>query len=216
VDSFEWNKVFMAVLSAALVIMGISSLTPALYDDGTHSDGHGDEVELAFKVEIAEAVVEAEEEEEGPSLAMLLASASAEKGERQFGKCRACHNMDKGGSNGVGPNLYGVVGGPVAGRDGYKYSAALSAHGGNWTFDRLDAWLANPKLAVKGNKMSFAGLRRPDQRADLILYLRSFSDAPIDLPAVEAAVEEAIDAVTDAADDVVGEVADDIVDGTVQ
>lgn len=190
-DSFEWNKVSMAVLSAALTLMLILTFTPALFEDAGHG-GHGEEPKLAYKVDVPEAGAPAAVVEEGPSLAELMATADAGKGARQFAKCKACHTLDKGGKNGVGPNLYGILGKAVAATDGYGYSSALTAHGGAWSYDRLDAWLQNPKTAVPGNKMAFAGLRKPQQRADLILYLRDYADTPLALPAVE--VEEAVPA----------------------
>jgi cytochrome c len=108
-----------------------------------------------------------------------LGSADIAKGEKVFRKCKACHTVEKGGAKKVGPNLYGIVGQPVAASDGFKFSNALTEFGGEWTLERLDTFLENPKKAVKGTKMGFAGLRKPDDRLNLIAYLNLQSDAPL-------------------------------------
>jgi cytochrome c len=116
-------------------------------------------------------------------LGTLLASASPEKGEKVFGKCKACHTIEQGGKNGVGPNLWNVVGGPKAHIEGFVYSDALAArHGETWSYDSLDAFLASPKDYVKGTKMSFAGVKDPQDRADVIAYLRANTTNPPPLP----------------------------------
>ncbi|MEO0917520.1 MAG: c-type cytochrome, partial [Pseudomonadota bacterium] len=95
-----------------------------------------------------------------PALADLsaaLAVADASKGERVFKKCAACHTVEQGDRNKVGPNLYGTVGGPVAAVEGFRYSGALTEYSGEWTLARLDAFLTKPRTEVKGTKMSFAG-----------------------------------------------------------
>lgn len=179
------NAVMAALLSGALIIMGIMTLGDTLFP--SHDGGHGGEhAALAYTIEVASAEGAAEEAEveQGPTLAELLVNASAEKGARQFAKCKSCHNVDKGGRNGTGPNLYGILGRSVASAEGFRYSAALSEHGGTWDFAQMDAWLTSPKVAIPGNNMSFAGINKADQRADLIAYLNSNSDTPLALPAV--------------------------------
>lgn len=122
-------------------------------------------------------------------IATLLATADVVKGEAIFKKCVACHTIASGGANGIGPNLWGTVGKPLAGHAGFAYSDALKTKGGNWTFEALNEWLANPKKYAPGNKMTFAGLGNPEERAAVILYLNS-QGSNLPLPAAPAAPAE--------------------------
>ena len=113
----------------------------------------------------------------------LLASADAGAGEKIFGKCKACHNADKGGANQVGPNLWNVVGAPIAHHEGFSYSPALAGKsGGKWTYEELDTYLTSPKSFAPGTKMTFPGLTKAEDRANVIAFLRSRSDTPPPLP----------------------------------
>lgn len=108
-----------------------------------------------------------------------LAIASPESGEKVFRKCKACHTVEEGGKNRSGPNLWSVVGREVATADGYEnYTEAMQAYGGIWSPERLDAFLERPREEVKGTRMGFAGLRRGNERADLIAYLNQNSSSP--------------------------------------
>ena len=102
-------------------------------------------------------------------------AGDAEKGKKVFNKCKACHGIDEGGKNKLGPNLWNMVGAPIAAVDGYKYSKALLAYAGeagNWNEENLDAWLKKPKDLVRKTKMIFPGLKKEADRADLIAYLK--------------------------------------------
>jgi cytochrome c len=119
--------------------------------------------------------------------AFYLASANPQAGSDVFKKCTACHNAQKGGPNGTGPNLWGVVGAGIAKRPtGFAYSPALSGKGGTWTWDSLFAWLKSPRDFAPGTKMTFAGLSKPEDRANVIAYLNTQSDSPLPLPAAPA------------------------------
>ncbi len=129
----------------------------------------------------------------GPGIATLLATADVAAGEKVFGKCAACHTINQGGANGIGPNLYATVGEAIAqGKAGYAFSDALKSKGGTWTFENLDAWLKSPRAFADGTKMTFAGLGNGVDRANLIAYLNA-QGSNLPLPAADAAPAEAAD-----------------------
>jgi cytochrome c len=122
-------------------------------------------------------------------IAELLAKADPTKGQATFAKCTSCHTINQGGANGIGPNLYGVVGDHVAeGRGGFAFSDALKAKGGTWSFDNLNQWLKSPKAYANGTKMTFAGLGSAEDRANLIAWLNT-QGSNLPLPAAPAAAD---------------------------
>ena len=122
---------------------------------------------------------------------VYLAKADPAKGQQVFNKCAACHNAEKGGANQLGPNLWDVIGEPIGQGKGFAFSDALSKKGGTWNWDNLSQWLTSPKAFAPGTKMTFAGLSNPQDRADVIAFLNSHSDAPKPLPAAPAATTDA-------------------------
>ena len=116
-----------------------------------------------------------------PALLAKADVAAGQKSTMQLG-CVACHSFTEGGKNGLGPNLYNVVGSPKAAHEGFAYSAALKGKGGNWSFDELNAWLTKPSAFAAGTKMSFAGVANAQTRANVIAYLRTLSAAPVAMP----------------------------------
>ena len=127
----------------------------------------------------------------GPGLNTLLASADVAAGEKVFAKCAACHTINQGGANGIGPNLYATVGEAVAtGKGGFAFSDALKTKGGSWSFEAMDHWLTSPREFAPGTKMTFAGLGNPADRANLIAYLNA-QGSNLPLPAADAAPAEA-------------------------
>ena len=184
-DSFEWNKIIGAVLGTGVFAMGLGVVSDILFSQ------HPPE-KPGYVIEVAEAAPSGEAAPAAPkvSFAELLAKADVAKGESQSKKCLACHSLEKGGPNKIGPNLWGVVDRPVAHHEGFSYSEAMKAFsegGKTWTYENLDHFLTNPKALVPGTAMSFAGLKNDQDRADLVAYLRTLSDSPVPLPTVEAA-----------------------------
>lgn len=147
----------------------------------------------------------------GPGLNTLLASADVAAGEKVFAKCAACHTVNSGGANGIGPNLYATVGEEIGkGKGGFAFSDALKSKGGSWTFENLDHWLTSPREFAPGTKMTFAGLGNPKDRANLIAWLNT-QGSNLPLPAADAAPaapsatpEEAANGATEAAKSVEG------------
>jgi cytochrome c len=127
------------------------------------------------------------------SVLEMLASADVARGKTLAKACTACHNFDKGGKNGVGPNQWDLVGRKKESVAGFKYSGKLAAQGGDvWTYAELNKFLTNPKAYAPGNKMAYAGIKKPEDRAAVLAYLRSLSDAPKPVPsAAEIADEKA-------------------------
>jgi cytochrome c len=125
-------------------------------------------------------------------VATLLASGDVAKGKEVFGKCASCHTIVPGGANGIGPNLHGVLGKPHGAHAGFAYSEALKGVKGNWSFESMNEWLTNPKKYAPGNKMTYQGLSKAEDRANLLLYINSQgSNLPLPAPPAEGAAPAA-------------------------
>jgi cytochrome c len=176
------NTIAGWVLGAGIVVLGASIVTAEMF--------HAERPEkMGYPIE--GVVLEGEggegAEAEQP-IAALLAGADAAKGEGVFKKCTACHTIAKGGPNGTGPNLWGSMGKAIAGvSQGFAYSPALTGKGGNWDWESMSAWLKSPRDFAPGTKMTFAGLGKPEDRANLLAYMNTQSDSPLPLPAASAA-----------------------------
>ena len=164
-NSFEFNKIAGAVLGTLLVVFGLQNLSGIIY--------HAEKPEKpGFAIEVAEAAETGEEAapaEAAKPIAELLASADPAKGQAGTKACAACHDLSNANTNKVGPGLWNVVERPVASHEGFAYSDALKAKGGTWTYEDLNKFLTNPKAAVPGTKMGFAGIKDDAKRADVIL-----------------------------------------------
>ncbi|MBU2351840.1 MAG: cytochrome c family protein, partial [Alphaproteobacteria bacterium] len=176
----KWNKIMGAGLATALVIIGVQQVTGAIY----HSEPPE---KMGYFVDAPEEAAAGGAAEALPiDWGTVLPTADLAAGEAAFARCKACHTITAGGANGIGPNLYGVVGGPVMHSAGFAYSDALSAHKAeapNWGYDELDAFITAPARYVPGTKMSFAGLRDNETRVNLIAYLRSQGSGGFAIPA---------------------------------
>jgi len=174
----RFNTIAGWVLFAGIVALGSSIVAGEVF--------HSERPEkMGYPIEGVEIEGEGAAEAEKP-IAFYLASADPAKGQQVFNKCTACHNAEKGGANQLGPNLWGVLGEGVGKGHGFAFSPALSGHGGTWTWDTLSDWLKNPKGFAPGTKMTFAGISNPQDRANVMAFLNTKSDAPQPLPAAPA------------------------------
>ena len=174
------NTIAGWVLGAGIVALGASIVTAEIF--------HAERPEkMGYPIEgVTGAAGEDAGEAEQP-IANLLASADLAKGEAVFKKCTACHTVTPGGPNGTGPNIHAIMGQPIGKHAaGFAYSPALSGKGGNWGFEEMNQWLKSPKDFADGTKMSFAGLGKAEDRANLIAWLNS-QGSNLPLPAPVAA-----------------------------
>lgn len=174
-QGFEMNKITGAVLLAGFIAMTAGLVAEALYT-GSIGEAHGKEEKRGYTIAGAETAGDghtAPAADAGPvDIAEFMAKADAKAGEAIVKKCTSCHTFDKGGKDGVGPNQWGLVGSHFGHKDGYKYSDALMAmKDKKWGHQELSEFLENPKKYIPGNKMSFAGIKDPQDRANLIAYL---------------------------------------------
>jgi len=195
--SYNINKLAGAILWSALVIVGSKVLIEEIsipkhpekpgyvveIPGAKPADkGHGEQASTAKPGAGGSATAKPDAATEKVTLGSLLRSGDAGRGAKVAKRCAGCHTFNKGGALRSGPNLFGIVDRAIAGVGGFNYSPALKGKGGKWTFADLKCFLENPKACVPGTKMSFRGLKKPGQLADLIVYLNGQSDSPAGLP----------------------------------
>ena len=194
-NSHDFNKAAMGVLMFLLLAIGLHNLTEAVFhQEAMAANAFPIDVSAVASASVADVAMEV-----GPTIEELMQTANIDKGMTVFKKCAACHTPESGGRAKIGPNLWNVLGGDIATNGDFGYSNAMLAQEGNWIYEFLNTYLTKPKDAIPKNKMVFAGLKKGSDRASVILYLRSLSDAPIDLPVV--ATVEAVEAVVEAMPD---------------
>jgi len=170
-DTMTFTKVLGSFCGALLIFLLGSWAAEALYHTGPKGHGKGDDHAQAYVIEVESGDDEVEEEVV-VDLATLITEADLSKGERVWGKCRACHKLEDG-ANGTGPHLFAVVGREKGAIDGFGYSSVLAEMEGQWGYEELSAFLENPKDYAPGTKMSFSGLKKIEDRANLIAYLET-------------------------------------------
>ena len=178
-DSFELNKIIAAILMVALLIIGLSKIADGVFHvNKPENPGYKVESENKSKINASQST----EVEEKIDIIAVMAQGDIASGEKIFKKCAACHSINKGGANKIGPALYDVVGRKVGSVVDYKYSKTLASYDKEWTFEELNGFLTKPSAYLKGTKMSYAGLRKETDRASIIKYLNQNSDSPKTLP----------------------------------
>ena len=186
-SGLEGNKILAAIIMALLIITLIRQAGDLIVNiDHDNHHGHEEKQETAYKIDVPETNeislnTEKKEEIIEPISSMLI-NASLESGKKIFKKCGTCHNYEKNSANKVGPNLWNIINRPKASIDGFAYSKVLAGIGGIWTYEELAEFLYKPKKYAKGTKMNFAGLKKAEDRANLIIFLREQSENPIPLP----------------------------------
>ena len=174
-DSFEINKIIAAILITVLLIFGMNKISNVLF--------HVNKPDVkGYKVEINNTTTNQANTESQIDISALLALGNTDHGAKVFKKCAACHSVNQGGKNKIGPALWGVLIRPVGSITDYKYSKALSSYGKEWSWKEMNGFLTKPAKWIRGNKMGFAGLKSEKDRASVMLYLNKNSDNPRPLP----------------------------------
>ena len=177
-NSFEINKIIVAVILTIVIVFGVNKLTDVIYNVKAPEGNTYNIVTETKEISKSDTV----NVEGNINISALLALGNIDHGEVVFKKCAACHSVSKGGGNKIGPALWGVIGKKVGSTSDYKYSKAMSGFGKNWDFEAMNNFLIKPKDYIKGNKMAFAGISKEKDRASVILYLNEQGDSPLPLP----------------------------------
>ena len=199
-DPLAFNKILAGFLCACLLLIGAGKFASFMQGSDTHHGDHHSEGDHSvsknsYPIEvpdtnISDASLVASAPVKLVPILALIASADIDAGKKLSKKCAACHSFNAGGPNKVGPNLWNVLNREMGQVEGYKYSKALNAFGGEWNFSSLNKFLLKPKEYMKGTKMNYAGLKKEKDRANILLWLRSLSDTPAELPTKEEIQEE--------------------------
>ncbi len=181
-SSFDFNKILASIILAIVIVVIIGKVGNLIVDTEKTKLK-----ETAYKIDIPKVAVTTTTSSTSTALTIepileLLITASLENGEKLYKKCGACHNYEKGSKSKIGPNLWDIVNRLKASSEGFAYSNALAEIGGMWDFEELNKFLFKPKDYIQGTKMNFAGLKKAEDRADIILWLRQQSDNPVPLP----------------------------------
>jgi cytochrome c len=175
-DSFEVNKIIAAILVTVLLVFGIGKISDIIFHvEKPNVQGYKVEIKVNNSTDQTKA-------KDQIDISTLLALGNVDTGKKVYKKCAACHSIAQDGGNKIGPKLYNVVGRATGSISDYKYSKALASYGKEWTFEELNSFLIKPSTWIKGNKMGFAGLKKDEDRASVILYLNQNSDSPKALP----------------------------------
>ena len=175
-DSFEINKIIAAIILVVAIVIGLDKISDGLFHVKKPENP-------GYKVEVvAQSTASISNTAEKIDIVALMSMGDIDTGKKIFKKCVACHSINVGGKNKIGPALYNVVGRTVGSLSNYKYSKSLASYGKEWTFEELNGFLIKPTAWIKGTKMAYAGLKKEKDRASLIMYLNQNNDNPKSLP----------------------------------
>ena len=174
------NKIIVSIVFAIILVLGINKVTDVIFYVEKPEKSAYQVASVSTVASTTSAETSSTNSETGNIMA-LFASTSAAEGAKVFKKCAACHSINEGGANKIGPTLWGVLGRSAGSIPDYKYSKAMAAHGKNWSFEEMNGFLIKPKDWIKGTKMSFAGLKNAKERAAVILYMNENTNSPLPL-----------------------------------
>ena len=173
------NKIIVSIVFAVVLIVGINKIADVIFfvekpENSAYQVANVDTSNTTVSTTDSKSISDG-------NIMALFASTSADDGAKVFKKCAACHSVNKGGANKIGPGLWGVIGRKAGSISDYKYSKAMAAHGKNWSFEEMNGFLIKPKDWIKRTKMSFVGLKNAKDRAAVILYMNENTDSPLPL-----------------------------------
>ena len=174
------NKIVVSIVLAVILILGINKITDAIFYVEKLEKSAYQVASVTTVDDSTSAETNLVSSNSGDVMA-LFASTSATEGAKIFKKCAACHSINEGGGNKIGPALWGVLGRSAGSAPDYKYSKAMASHGKNWSFEEMNGFLIKPRDWIKGTKMSFAGLKKAEDRAAVILYMNENTNSPLQL-----------------------------------